>query len=127
MFSVTNSDAEDLWWPPNKGIFIRGEQKATKEELLKALGQGKKLSAAQEKELAEACKDFESFFLYYLLKVMDRTIPRGEGVFPDTHTMRVYREMWYERLADTISSRGIGLADTMYDQLSHTLLNKVYK
>jgi flagellar protein FlgJ len=127
-FGKLSALGEDLWWPPNKGVLLKGEQRATKEALLEELqGKKKSLSAEEEKELRQACQDFESFFLYYLLKVMDKTIPREGGIIQDSHTMRMYREMWYERLADTMAQKGMGLGEHLFTQVSQSLLNRVYK
>jgi peptidoglycan hydrolase FlgJ len=118
----------DLWWPPNQGVLYKGQQKLTKEKLLAQQVDAKKeLSLKEKKELDQACQDFESFFTYYLLKTMDKTVPRGEGVLKDSLASKFYREMFYERLSDTISQAGIGIKDVMYDQMKETLINKVYK
>lgn len=118
---------EDLWWPPNQGIFIGGEQKLTHEALTQDLAEQEQVDPEKAKELKSACNQFESFFLYYLLKVMDKTVPRGEGVLGDSLAQRFYREMFYEDLADKISESGMGLGQFMYSQLSQGLLNQVYK
>jgi len=128
--SITLADktqSEGLWWPPNQGIFIGGEQKLTHEALTKELAEQEQVDPEKEKELKSACGQFESFFLYYLLKVMDKTIPRGEGLLGDSLAQRFYREMFYEDLADKISESGMGLGQFMYDQLSQSLVNRVYK
>ncbi len=125
--SSTVDSNPDLWWPPNKGILYKGEQKLTREKLLKEIeARNKKVSKEELAKLKKACQDFESFFVYYLLKVMDKTVPHGEGILGDSRPTQFYRDMFYEDLANEISRRGMGLADVIYSQAKQYLLNRVY-
>ncbi|MBN2483028.1 MAG: rod-binding protein [Candidatus Omnitrophica bacterium] len=118
---------ENLWWPPNGGILSSGEQKATHDELVSQVSSQEQPDLEEEAKLKDACTQFESFFLYYLLKEMDKTIPREQGLMGNSLTQKFYREMFYERLADTMSEGGMGLGTYLYDQLSQSLVNRIYK
>ena len=126
--TISPSPRQDIWSLGNKGVLIKGEQKLTHQKLLSALRKDKKaLNAEEEARLRKACQDFESFFVYYLLKNMDETVPRDKSILGKSRSQQFYREMFYENLADDISRRGIGLADTMYNQMRQFLLHKLYK
>ncbi len=61
-------------------------------------------------KLKEACKEFESFFIYYILKTMRKTIPKT-NLFGNGLSMNVYTSMLDEQFANKISDAGgIGLA-----------------
>ncbi|MCM8773839.1 MAG: rod-binding protein [Candidatus Omnitrophica bacterium] len=111
-------ERDNLWWPPNKGILYQGSQKATKEKLLEEINKNNltSLTPQQKKDLEKACKDFESFFIYYLLKVMDNTIDRKDSLWGDSRPMQFYREMFYENLANNLAKVGLGLSDILYKQ-----------
>lgn len=66
----------------------------------------------------EAASQFESFFLYMLLKEMDKTVNRS-SLFGDGMATRFYREMYYERIADALSESGspLGVSDLLLTQL----------
>ena len=66
----------------------------------------------------EAARQFESFFLYMLLKEMDKTVSRS-SLFGDSLASRFYREMYYERLSDAMSARGspLGVSELLLSQL----------
>jgi flagellar protein FlgJ len=118
---------ENVWWPPNGGTLSAGEQKATRDELAAQASSQEKASPEEEAKLKDACRQFESFFLYYLLKEMDKTIPREQGLMGNSLAQKFYREMFYERLADTMSENGMGISQYLYDQLSQSSVNRIYK
>ncbi|MBD3246383.1 MAG: hypothetical protein GF333_05165 [Candidatus Omnitrophica bacterium] len=117
---------DNLWWPPNKGELYRGEQKLTREKLLQERERAAELPPQEGAQLQEACKDFESFFLYYLLKEMDKSVDRERGLIGDTRSMQIYREMWYEQLAEQIAERGMGLQDALYEQVQRQAAVELY-
>lgn len=120
MLEKINLQKDSLWWPPNKGILIKGEQKITKEALLKE--KQKVLNFQEEQKLKKACQDFESFFLYYLLKQM-RQATFGGGLLEQTRPMQLYQGMFDEAIADKIAkSKGIGLSQMLYEQIKQNLL-----
>lgn len=114
--------AQDIWSVDNKGVFVKGEQKATFE----ALSKKDALSPEEDAKLKKACKDFESFFLYYLLKEMRASIPKDEGIMEVSRAQEFYQDMFDEKVADKMaSSKGMGLASTLYKQVKDSLLHRI--
>ncbi|MDR4515676.1 flagellar assembly peptidoglycan hydrolase FlgJ [Nitrosomonas sp.] len=71
-----------------------------------------------KKALQEAAKQFEALFLQMLIKSMrDATLKSG---LIDSQQTQFYTEMYDQQLAQTMSSKGIGLADIMVEQLTRT-------
>ncbi|GJL75509.1 flagellar assembly peptidoglycan hydrolase FlgJ [Nitrosomonas sp.] len=71
-----------------------------------------------KKALQEAAKQFEALFLQMLIKSMrDATLKSG---LTDTQQTQFYTEMYDQQLAQTMSAKGIGLADIMVEQLTRT-------
>jgi flagellar protein FlgJ len=75
-------------------------------------------SDKEDKKTREICQEFESVFISYLLKNMRKTIPNsnteGEGFSRD-----IYTSMMDEEIAKAVAKgSGIGLADTLYYQLT---------
>jgi len=108
----------------NKGILKNGLQK---EKTAPAGLQKKDISVKEKAEMAKACKEFESFFNYYLLKNMDKTVMRSQNSLDKSRPMQFYREMFYERVAENAAQKGTGLADTMNRQMQKFLINRTYK
>jgi len=70
------------------------------------------------KALHEAAKQFEALFLQILVKSMrDATLKSG---LIDSHQTRFYTEMYDQQLAQSLSVKGVGLADMMVKQLTQT-------
>jgi peptidoglycan hydrolase FlgJ len=68
-------------------------------------------------KMREACQEFESVFVTYLLQSMRKTVQNNaEG---DGFSREVYTSMMDEEIAKVISKGpGIGLADSLYRQFS---------
>jgi peptidoglycan hydrolase FlgJ len=71
---------------------------------------------APEKAVKGAAQQFEALFLNTLLKSM-RDASAGDGLF-DSEQTKLYTSMLDQQFAQTLSKRGIGLADMMVKQLS---------
>ncbi|HZN23167.1 MAG TPA: flagellar assembly peptidoglycan hydrolase FlgJ [Burkholderiales bacterium] len=71
---------------------------------------------APEKALRDASKQFEVLFVNMLLKSMREAAPQNGPL--DSDQTRMYTSMLDQQLAQTMSARGIGLADVMARQLS---------
>lgn len=71
-----------------------------------------------EQALKSAAKQFEALFLNMVLKSMRETIPQTE-LFNSDQT-RLYTSLLDQQLSQTLSARGLGLADLMVKQLSRT-------
>jgi Rod binding domain-containing protein len=65
--------------------------------------------------LRRACKDFESIFVYTLLKTMRQSLPKTAGL----NTSRdIYTSMGDLELARSVAhGRGVGLGDLLFEQL----------
>ena len=70
-----------------------------------------------DKALKAAAQQFESVFLNMMLKSMRDATPQ-DGMF-DSEQTRMFTGMLDQQLAQSMSSRGVGLADIMVKQLSH--------
>ncbi len=68
--------------------------------------------------LQEVAKQFESLFLHMLLKSMREATPK-DGLL-DSQQTQFYTQMYDQQLAQSLSSKGIGLADMMVQQLTQT-------
>lgn len=70
-----------------------------------------------DKALLDACKEFESVFLYMMLKEMKKTVP-DNGLVEKSQGTKMFEESYLEELAKDISTggNGIGLAQSMYQQ-----------
>lgn len=69
-----------------------------------------------DRALKSAARQFEALFMNMLLKSMREASPQ-DGPF-DSEQTRLYTSMLDQQLAQTLSSRGIGLAEIMVRQLS---------
>lgn len=72
-----------------------------------------------DKALKAAAQQFESVFLNMLMKSMREATPQ-DGMF-DTDQTKMFTSMLDQQLAQSMASRGVGLADIMVKQLSQTL------
>lgn len=71
-----------------------------------------------DKKLKEICQEFESIFLYYLLKEMRNTVPKT-GLLDGGRAEEFFQEMLDEELSKHLSrANGIGIAQMLYKQLS---------
>jgi flagellar protein FlgJ len=71
---------------------------------------------AQEVRLRKSVQDFESLFIYKLLKTMRATVPQQEGTGFGMETMR---EITDEQLAVFLARQGgIGLGEMLYQALN---------
>jgi flagellar protein FlgJ len=71
---------------------------------------------APDAALKAAAKQFESVFLNMMLKSMRDATPQ-DGVF-DSEQTKMFTGMLDQQLAQSMASRGVGLADVMVKQLS---------
>ncbi|HUW26430.1 MAG TPA: flagellar assembly peptidoglycan hydrolase FlgJ [Gallionella sp.] len=69
-----------------------------------------------DQALKEAAQQFESVFLNMMLKSMREATPQ-DGMF-DSEQTRMFTGMLDQQLAQSMASRGVGLADVMVKQLS---------
>lgn len=72
-----------------------------------------------DQALKAAAQQFESVFLNMMLKSMREATPQ-DGMF-DSEQTRMFTGMLDQQLAQSMSSRGVGLADVMVRQLSRNM------
>ena len=71
----------------------------------------------QKADLKQACAEFESLFLNYLLKSMRASVPEG-GFVDQSEESKMLKSMLDEKLANEISAKGgLGLGEIIYQQL----------
>ena len=73
--------------------------------------------AQNQAQAREVSDDFESFFLFQMLELMEPDMS-GNEVFGGGHGEEMFASMRNEHLADNLTkSGGIGLSDTIYNHL----------
>ncbi len=78
-------------------------------------------SKNQEKELKEACQNFEALFLNMMFKSMRNTVQKSD-IIDNSYATGVYEDMMYEKYSEEAAKGGgIGLADMLYKQLIQNL------
>ena len=77
-----------------------------------------------DKKLKEACKDFESFFLYYVFKEMKKTVPEYD-IVKKSNGEKIYESFYMEKITKKMAEKGgIGLADMIYNSLKQEKISK---
>lgn len=72
----------------------------------------------EEKKLREACTEFESLFIYQVMKQMRKTLPQTK-LIDGGKGEEIFTSMMDEELSRQMSSRqGMGLRDVLIEQLS---------
>ncbi|MBI5191918.1 MAG: rod-binding protein [Nitrospirae bacterium] len=68
-------------------------------------------------DVAKAAKEFESFFAFYLLKVMRESVPKS-GLLNSGMSENIYNSIIDENIAEGIAARGgLGLSDLLIRQM----------
>ncbi len=96
---------------------------ATAERQFERLASGTAMTT-EEKQIMNAAKEFESYFIYMLMKEMRKTIPKT-GLMDGGRAEEVFTDMLDEEMGRNMAKEsvgGIGIAKMIYDQLSRTLL-----
>lgn len=72
---------------------------------------------ASKTEVEKAAKEFESFFAFYLLKVMRESVPKS-GLLNSGMSENIYNSIIDENIAEGIAARGgLGLSDLLIRQM----------
>ena len=76
-------------------------------------------SKATDKELMDACKQFESYFLEQVFKGMMKTVPKSEDSSSSMTTMTDYFEdqMIQNIASESTEQSSLGLAQMLYEQM----------
>ncbi len=91
---------------------------ATDESFASALR--KAYDEGDKKELKEVCEQFESIMMSMMYKQMKSTVPESSFI-ERSQGIDIFEDMLDDELMDRASSRGLGLADLMYKQLSRQM------
>lgn len=74
------------------------------------------LSKADDKELMDVCKSFESYLLEQVFKKMDSSIPRDEEA--GSEYVDYFKDMMIQEYADeSTAQQGLGIAQMLYDSM----------
>jgi flagellar protein FlgJ len=75
------------------------------------------MSAQDDEKLKKACQEFESYFLYKMIRQMRQTIPESD-LIPKSYANKIYEDLLDDEMSKKFSGMGgIGLADMMYKQI----------
>jgi flagellar protein FlgJ len=92
-------------------------QLATQLEKAYKAAEGDGLTSKNDAKLRDACAEFESLFIFYLLKEMRATVPKS-GFIGGGRAEEIYTSMLDSQLAKQVSAKGgIGLSTILLDQL----------
>lgn len=76
----------------------------------------KDYSKATEKELYEACKEFEAYFVEQMFKAMRATVPKEES--SSASALDMFEDNLYQEYAkQTADSGQLGLAQQLFEQM----------
>ncbi len=99
-------------------------QNAASEALSKVASglKGKAVENADDAELMNACKQFESYFIEQVYKEMVNTIPKEEFTSQSTGTLvDYYKEQMVQKMAETTGEQSdLGIAQALYQQMKRT-------
>ena len=70
--------------------------------------------------LRQVCQEFEAVLWKQVLKGFERTIPKS-GIFPEGLEVQIYRDFYYQKLAETLTKREGSMAELLYRELSRYL------
>ena len=84
-----------------------------------AIGKMQKVGSRGKKDLKEAVADFESIFIYYMLKALRKTVPKDGLFFQKNSCKDIYNTMFDQNLAEELARKGggIGLQKILLSQL----------
>ena len=92
------------------------------ENLQKKLENTAQTEEKEDAALFDACKQFEAYFVEQMFKEMWKTVPETEYSFQSTGTMvDLYKDNMIQEMASmTTETGGLGLAQTLYEQMKIT-------
>ena len=72
----------------------------------------------KDAKLRQACADFESIFIYFILKSARKSIPEN-GLLESSHESKIYKSMLDEQMAQSVAKGGgMGLGQLLYEELT---------
>lgn len=80
----------------------------------------KSYKSENDKELLDACREFEAIFTHTLLKEMRATVTDG-GLTEKSSAREMFEDMYDEEISKEMAkSDGIGIAKMLYEQMTQT-------
>lgn len=75
-------------------------------------------NSEDDKRLMDVCREFESVFIYMMLKEMKNTVPDNDGFLEKSQGTRIFEEMHLEELSKemTKGENSFGIAKMLFDQ-----------
>ena len=97
---------------PNNNIINNDKDPTLVQRKMENLSRNK-----DDEKLMEACKEFESIFIYMMLKEMKKTVP-DNGIIEKSQGTIMFEEMHLEELSKemTRGTNSIGISKMLYDQ-----------
>lgn len=81
----------------------------------------KSSTSGEDNKLKQACKDFESIFMGYMLKSMRKTVEKNE-LMGTSQQEEMFQGMMDDEICKSAAeTNSIGIADVMYKQLSNEI------
>lgn len=81
----------------------------------------KSSTSSEDNKLKQACKDFESIFMGYMLKSMRKTVEKNE-LMGTSQQEEMFQDMMDDEICKSAAeTNSIGIADVMYRQLSNEI------
>jgi flagellar protein FlgJ len=75
----------------------------------------------KDQRLKKACADFESLFIYYMMKNMRSTVPKS-GLVQPMQGKETYETIMDQKVSENLADQGgVGLQKTLYNQLKRGL------
>ena len=76
------------------------------------------IDVKEDKNLKQACKDFETIFTNFMLKSMRKTVTKGD-LFGSSSQEEMFQDMMdAEYCKSATKSSSLGIADALYKQIS---------
>lgn len=74
-------------------------------------------SSMQDKELMDACKQFEAYFLEQVFKEMQKTVHRNDDASQNS-LMEYFEDQYVQKIAEeSTETNSLGLAQMLYEQM----------
>ena len=88
----------------------------TRIDALTATGASSDAKAGRRQSMEKAAEGFESFFIYNMLKELDK----ASQFTKKSYTQETEMSIFYEKVADFLAKRGIGIKEAIMKYLSRT-------
>jgi len=86
----------------------------------KQMGQGNAGASGQPKsdeEIEQVAKGFDAIFIRCLIQEMRKSVEKTDLMGEDSSAMRMYEDMFDEKLADAMADQGLGIGDMVRNYL----------